>query len=43
MKKRKIDDKFFGTVLKGFYDYSYLEEQYLIKWFENTEDWKNEA
>ncbi|CAD8087612.1 unnamed protein product [Paramecium primaurelia] len=43
MKKRNIDDKYFGTVLKGFYDYSYVEEQYLIKWFENSEEWKNEA
>jgi hypothetical protein len=36
MKKRNIEDKYFCTVLKGFYDYSYIEDQYLIKWFDNT-------
>lgn len=37
-----LTPRFFTTILKGFYEYSYIDEKYLLKWFEDTQEWNSE-
>lgn len=42
MRRQQIEDKYFATILKGFYDYSYIEDTFLIKWYDNSQEWNSE-